>query len=180
MIPTEIRANFDFAFNVPGKASFVPSGLTPKFILAGAASVVKSGVISGDDILFTFAALDTASLATGHYWWQVIAEDSTNRVFILDGTVMVSGAVSGSGAFDGRTIAQKIVDAIDAVIQNKATADQQSYVIQSGTGSRSLVRCSPEELLRLRQYYASIVSSERRASKGESLFKKHQFGFVNA
>lgn len=188
MIPTEIRAHFDVEFSVPDKASEIPDGYTPFFVLGGASSLKIEGAIDGEDIAFALTADETEELATGHYWYQVVAESeesssssasSVSRTFIAQGEIWVIGKITGTGAYDGRSVAKQLVDAIDAVMLNKATLDQQSYVIQSGSGSRSLVRCSVEELMELRKYYAAIVAAENRAANGGSLFKKHKFEFVS-
>lgn len=180
MIPSEIRANFDFSFTVEDKASEVPGGYTPAFVLGGSTSLVKSGSTNGDDIEFSFVADDTENLATGQYWYQVIATNgSGGRKFISEGTVFVRGKIDGSGVYDGRSVAEKIVEAIDATIQGRATKDTQSYVIQSGSGSRSLSKLSLAELTEARKYYAAIVAAEKRAVNNDPLFKRHKFGFVN-
>jgi hypothetical protein len=189
MIPTEIRAHFNTEFTVPDEAAEVPDGYTPKFILGGASSLTIEGSISGDDIAFSLTAEETENLATGQYWYQVIAEsvpessssssaEPVDRRFIAEGTVWVVGKITGSGVHDGRSVAEKIVAAIDATIEGKATADQQSYMIQSGQSSRQLSRMSLEDLMIARKYYATIVAAEKRKAGGSPLFKKHKFEFV--
>ena len=157
-------------------ASEVPSGYTPKFVLGGSSSLSDTGAVNGDDIDFALTAAQTASFATGQYAYQVIAENgSGGRKFISDGTVWIRKAMATSGVQDFRSTAEIIVEAIDAVMANKATADQQSYVIQTQLGSRSLNRMSMDDLLKARQYYRGIVLAEKRAREGSSLFKQHTF-----
>jgi hypothetical protein len=178
LIPTELRANFDVSFSVIGGAD-VPAGYTPKFVLGGATSLIKSGAVSDNDITFALTASETTNLTTGQYWYQVVAEDGLGaRVFITEGTIYVIGKITGAGTFDGRSVAEKILEAIDATILGKATADQQSYVIQSGSGSRSLSRIPVTELRELRKDYAAIVAAEKRSSNDTPLFRRHTFAFV--
>lgn len=179
-IPAEIRANFDLTIVVEGTAASVPSGYTPKFVLGGAASLIKGGTVAADNIEFVFAPADTENLATGQYWYQVTAEDGAGgRVFIAEGTVWVVGKITGTGVYDGRSVAEKILEAIDAVMLGKATKDVQSYVVQSGSGSRSLSKMSIAELQEARQYYASIVAAEKRKDGEQPVFKRHKFTFVD-
>jgi hypothetical protein len=179
VIPTELRANFDTTFTCDGGAD-VPTGYTPKFVLGGASSLIVSGTVDSNDIEFTISASSTASFTTGQYWYQVVAENgSGGRVFIAEGILFVQGAISGTGAYDGRTVAEKILEAIDNTILGKATKDQQSYVIQSGSGSRSLSRMSIMELKDVRKDYAAIVAQERREKNQSPLFKRHTFTFVS-
>lgn len=186
MIPAEIQANFNFTITVPDVADLVPVGYTPKFVIGGAASLVKSGTIGSigdddaDDLIFDFVATDTTSFPTGQYWYQVISEDGLGgRVFISEGILFVTTKITGSGVYDGRSTAEKILEAIDNTILGKATNDQQSYVIQSGTGSRSLSRLSMTEIREARQYYATIVAAEKRNKRGQPLYKRHTFGFIS-
>lgn len=178
MIPTELRSNFNITFEIEDTASLVPTGFTPKFILGGSTSFTKSGTVDGDNIKFELLPTDTATLATGQYWYQVVAEDGSSRVFIKDGTVWVIGQITGAGTYDGRSVAEKILEAIDAAMLGKATRDQQSYIIQSGSGSRSLVRLNIAELKQVRSYYAGLVAAEKRLASDQAAFKRHKFTFV--
>jgi hypothetical protein len=179
LVPSEIRANFDFSIIVEDKAESVPAGYTPKFVLGGAASLIKAGTAGAEDITFSFVAADTAAYTTGQYWWQIIATKVTGeRVFIDEGTTLVKAAISGTGAYDGRSAAEIILEAIDATMLGKANKDQASYTIQSGNGSRSLSRLNLAELTEARKYYASIVAAEKRTAEGISVFKRHKFEFV--
>jgi len=179
MVPSDIRANFDLTFTVEDVADSVPTGYTPKFVLGGAASFIKSGTVDGNNIEFTLDAADTENLATGQYWYQIVAEGgSGGRTYITDGTVWVIGKITGAGVYDGRSVAEKILEAIDATMLGKASRDQQSYVIQSGSGSRSLSRLNLVELKQVRDYYAAIVAAEKRSANEQPLFKRHKFTFV--
>lgn len=157
----------------------MPTGYTPQFVLAGASSILVEGSVGVNDLTFPFTASSTAALPTGQYWYQIIATQDVGdgRVFISEGSIFINGAISGSGAYDGRSAAEKIVAAIDATMINKATSDQQSYVIQSGSGSRSLSRLNMDELIAARKVYATIVATENRSASGAGLFKRHTFEF---
>lgn len=179
MVPTEIRANFNLDFKIEDEASSVPDGYTPKFVLGGASSLTKDGTVSDNDIAFSLDPTDTENLTTGQYWYQVAAENgSGGRVFIAEGTVWIIGKLTGSGVYDGRSVAEKILEAIDNAMLGKATKDQQSYVIQSGSGSRSLSRLNLAELTAARKLYAEIVAAEKRAANDQPVFKRHKFAFV--
>lgn len=180
MFPSELRANFDTTITLEGYADQVLTGYTPKLILGGAASLSVSGTVVGSDIVFALTAANTAAFVTGQYWYQVIGDQDVGdgRAFILDGSVRVRGTITGSGTYDGRSVAQQILSAIDATILNKATADQQGYMIQSGSGSRSLNRIPLPELKEIRAVYASIVAGEIRSENESPLFKRHPFTFV--
>ena len=61
---------------------------------------------------------------------------------------------------DLRSQAKKNLDAIDAVLAGKVTADVQSYKING----RELVKMGVPSLLTLRGYYAAIYKRERIAA----------------
>lgn len=170
---TELRANFDYDIRVTDIADQVGGGYTAKLVVGGAASLTVNGTIDGEDVIFPLAATATANLATGQYWYQIVSESGALRNFIADGLLWVIGKITGSGVYDGRSVARRVVDAIDAVMAGKATADQQSYVIQSQLGSRSLSRLSMEDLLKARTTYARLAAAEDRAFNDRSIFKKH-------
>lgn len=180
MFPSEIRANFDQTITLEGYADQVATGYAPKLILGGAASLIATGTVVGDNIVFALTAAQTAAFVTGQYWYQVVGDQvvGDGRTFILDGSVRIRGTITGSGTYDGRSVAQQILSAIDATILNKATADQQGYMIQSGSGSRSLNRIPLPELKEIRAVYASIVAGEIRDTTESPLFKRHPFTFV--
>ena len=62
---------------------------------------------------------------------------------------------------DPRTHARKVLDALEALIEGKASKDQQSYSI----AGRSISRLSPGELLEWRDRYRVEVAAEARAEK---------------
>lgn len=181
MVPSEIKAGFDFVIEIKDGGQYVPDGYTPKFVIGGAGSLVKIGEVVDGHLKFEFSASDTQVFTTGRYWYQVVAEnDADGRTFIQDGSVLINGYISGTGTYDGRSAAEKIVEAIDLTILGRATTDQQSYMIQSGAGSRSLSRIPVEELRLLRKEYAAIVAAEKRQKSSAPLFKRHTFEFVDA
>lgn len=178
MFPSEIRANFDLTITLEGYADQVASGYAPSLILGGASSLTVVGSVVGNDIVFTIPATSTAAFTTGQYWYQIVSINSAARTFIAEGSVLVQGTITGTGTFDGRSVAQKILAAIDATILKKATADQQSYVIQSGSGSRSLSRIPLPELKEIRAVYAAIVAGEIKSKNESPFFKRHPFTFI--
>lgn len=121
-------------------------------------------------------------LVVGKYFYQAYVtnlSDSTDKRLVDNGTVEILIDLSDTGitTYDGRSVAEIMVEAIDAVMTKKATRDQASYTI----GQRTLVRIPPDQLLQWRKYYAAIVSNEaiqRRVAAGESPFETIAVEFV--
>lgn len=126
---------------------------------------------------------DDDPLVVGTFYWQIKVTniaDTDIKKFIDSGSIQVLADLSSTDleTFDGRTKAQIMVEAIDAMLAKKATRDQQSFTI----GQRTLQRMTPEQLLKWRTYYADIVSAERtqqRIANGGSPFETIYTEFVS-
>jgi hypothetical protein len=135
---------------------------------------------SGDDHAVTVAAATTAAYGAGDYSWIAWVEGGSSEKYSVDaGTLSVladyrSGAVGV--ALDDRSHARKVLAAIEAVIERRATKDQEEYSLEG----RSLKRTPVAELLKLRQRYRAEVDAEDAAAKlaaGQLPGRKIQFRF---
>lgn len=131
----------------------------------------------GEEFSITVPAATTAEMAAGTYYWQAVATKDGEKFVAGEGeakAVASLAAVDATAAVDGRSQAKKILDAIDAMIEGKATRDQQEYTIDTGAGARSLRRIPIPDLIDLRKTYARIVAGERRRTRvrgGGTLFR---------
>lgn len=114
---------------------------------------------SGSDYLVEVASTTTGGYTAGRYLWTayIIRTSDTERVVVGTGTFDVL-ADRDTVATDPRSHARKVLDAIEAVIENRATVDQQEYSI----AGRSLKRMTIDELLKFRKTYRAEVDSEER------------------
>lgn len=136
-------------------------GWALKFVAVG-----KNGAITinaaaddenADDFKFTATAAQTGAYVAGDYQWQIVATKTTTRYTIATGICTVTDNIAGrSAAYDNRSHAKKVLDAIEAVIEGRATADQQSYTI----AGRSLTRTPLQDLMRLRAMYKAEYDAE--------------------
>lgn len=103
----------------------------------------------------------TAAWASGQYWWTLRATDGVTVEDVDSGSVEISPNLAAAGsAFDGRSHARRVLDAIEAVIEGRAARDQQSYTI----AGRTLQRTPIADLLMLRtRYRAEVAAEEARA-----------------
>ena len=120
---------------------------------------------SGDDHRCGAAASATAAWAAGEYSWACWVEKGAERYsgtsYLWRGECTILPNPATTAAFDGRGHARKVLDAIEAVLENRATLDQEEYSI----AGRSLKRTPTERLLRLRQVYRQEVASEDAAAR---------------
>ena len=99
---------------------------TMHYVLRGASVLDLTSTPSGSDHAFTATAAQTANLAPGRYSWQSFVSNGTaERYTIATGTLTVRAnlAVQTAG-FDGRSHAQKVLDAIEATMEGRATKSQ--------------------------------------------------------
>lgn len=140
-------------------------GYTLKYNLTlhgGATPVVLTATYSGTTYTVTSTATATADVTAGDYSFTVtMTQDSTgNRVELTHGTVTVAANPADS-TVDPREHARKVLASIEAVIEKRATKDQESYAIDN----RSLSRTPVAELLALRSQYQNEVERLDNAEK---------------
>lgn len=138
-------------------------------------ALVKDGKIieltasaDGDDHLIEEVPTDTAKHDPGIYHYQAYVTKSSERYQVGTGTIEVLPDFAESAGYDNRSHAKKTLDAIEAVIEGKATRDQLAHSI----GGRSLSRYSWTELIEARdRYRAEYYAEERKAGRKSSKVK---------
>tara|TARA_Y100001973_G_C5197026_1_gene334959 strand:- start:1623 stop:2213 length:591 start_codon:yes stop_codon:yes gene_type:complete len=110
-----------------------------------------------DSYLVEIASSTTASLADGDFIWYAFITRSSDaqRVSVDEGRTTIVKNFANTNA-DLRSHAKKVLDAIEAVIENRATVDQSSFSI----AGRSLSRMSIDELLNLKNTYKAEYLKE--------------------
>lgn len=165
--PEELSAGDRWAWKRTDLTSY-GSGYTLTYELtlyAGAAPITLTATLSGSEYLIEVGQSTTAGYTSGDYQWvALITRDSdSERVEISRGVMKVNPDPATSAA-DPRTTARKTLDAIEAVIEGRASKDQESYSI----AGRSLTRMSVEDLLSLRDSYRVEVRREEQADRLKS------------
>jgi hypothetical protein len=137
-------------------------GWTLRFSLVNGASKVEFSASSeGDDYAVSLSASVTSAWHPGRYRFQAYVSRAEDRHTVGTGTVDILPDFSSAATFDGRTHAERVLEAIEAVIEKRASRDQESYTIKG----RSLSRTPLPDLLVLRDKYKSEVREEKRAEK---------------
>lgn len=136
-------------------------GWALKYVAVGRLGIITINATAddenADDFKFTAAAATTAAYVADDYQWQVVATLSTTRYTIATGIVTVTDNIAGRTAlYDNRSHAKKVLDAIEAILEGRASQDQQSYTI----GGRSLSRTPLQDLMRLRSMYKAEYEAE--------------------
>jgi len=123
---------------------------------------------SGTDYQVTVAAATTAGYKAGRYGWTAVVTSGSERHTVGTGEleVLPDPASSGAGQ-DPRSHARKVLEAIEAVLESRASAPQRELVAYT-IGSRSQKfdeNESKADLVALRSKYQWFVANEEAQQK---------------
>lgn len=125
------------------------------------ASATIVATADGGNFSVTVAKATTAAIAAGKYFWAAFVNDTTERYKVDSGTIEVLPDLTASAATDRRTHARKVLEAIEAVLESRATVDQAGYTI----AGRRLDRTPIADLLALRAAYRAECDAEEQAER---------------
>ena len=121
------------------------------------------GTAYGTGWEFTIAAATSAGFDAGNWYWQALATYATEKVTLGAGQLEVLAALSYAGtpaALDGRSQAQKDLDAVQAAIRAIVSG---GVVKQYTIGNRSLSKYDLKDLLELESKLKADVKREQMA-----------------
>ena len=170
-IPSEIRAGdtiqwrdvegVDNLGNAISSASWTLTYYLRTNTASEGATVV--GTAYGTGWEFTIAAGTSSGFDAGQWYWQALATSGTSKVTLGSGQLTVLATLSYAatpGAFDGRTQAQKDLDAVQAAIRAiVAGGVAKEYTI----GNRNLKKYDMADLLQLEAKLKAEVKREQMA-----------------
>jgi hypothetical protein len=164
--PTELVAGDRIAWKRTDLGlDYPPASYSLKYSarLDGAASEIEiNAVTSGSDFLVEIPKATTAVYTPGRYSWQayITRTSDSERVTVDSGTFEVKPN-RDSATTDPRSHARKVLAAIEAVIENRASVDQMSVTLDG----RSLDLTPISDLLVLRDRYREEARSEIAAER---------------
>ncbi len=115
----------------------------------------------GEAYTVTVGAATSSGYSPGEYQYAAYVTKSGERFTVDTGRIKILKDFEDAGNYDGRDHAEVVLDAIEAVLETRATKDQESYSI----AGRSLSRTPIEDLLALRDRYKAEVVANRRADQ---------------
>jgi hypothetical protein len=164
-LPTEIAAGVTLEIPITLTA-YPASGWGMTLVLRGPQAIDLAGTADGDTHVLAADAATTAAWNAGAYWFSLRVTDGTDVVEVDAGELRITPDLASEAAgYDGRSHAQRVLTAIEAVIEGRATRDQERYRINN----RELQRTPISDLIRLRDRYREEARRERAAAKGQSL-----------
>lgn len=116
----------------------------------------------------TYTVSDNKRGGSGYYWVARVEHQSDGRIFTVDhGRLDISLELSAQtvGGYDPRIWAEKALDNLTAVIENRATIDQLSFTI----AGRTLQKMDPQQIHAWRNWFAIEVASDSGQGTRKSL-----------
>lgn len=165
-IPTRLVAGDLWTWRADGFAAAYPSAafslsytLAPKI---GGTATQAPATADPDGWVVSVVPSVTAALAAGTYAWTLFATRTSDgaRQTVCAGVLEV--APDPAQAADTRSTAQKLLDAVNAVLEGRITKDVESYTIEG----RSLTRVPLEVLRGTRARLMREVQAEQAAARG--------------
>lgn len=169
--PEKITAGDLVAWKREASGLSIPTGEVPKASAGWALTyaLVKSGTriqitasASGDDHLVTLAATTTAGYTVGVYQWQAYVTKTTERYLVDSGTIeILANFAAATSGYDGRSHARKVLDALKAKIESRATKDQEQMLV----GGQVVGQMPIHRLLEFYDRFKAEVASEEAAER---------------
>jgi hypothetical protein len=112
---------------------------------------------------FTIPSATSTNFDAGTWYWQALATYSTSKITLGSGTTTVEASLAYAGspaAYDGRTQAQKDLEAVQAAIRTLLSGGS---VKEYRIGQRNIKRYDLSELLQLEAKLKADVKREQAA-----------------
>ena len=134
--------------------------ITPR-VSGTAYSFDASEAEDGERYLIEVPAATTAEWVAGTYTWTAYVSKAGERHVVDGGELIIRPDPAEATSLDRRSHARKVLDAIEALLEDRATSDQKRIVIRD----RELERFPVADLVKLRQAYRLEVISEDNAAR---------------
>lgn len=163
LFPPRLTAGLTFRHTVVQAAYPAPDWVLSA-VLRGPGAYTLRADGEGAAHRFHAAANVTAAWLHGTYAYSVRASRGADIVELSSGTIEIAPDLAQVAAgHDARSHVERVLAAIEAVIEKRATIDQERYRINN----RELWRTPVGELLRLRDRYKADLARMKAARRGE-------------
>lgn len=150
--------------NPAGDACLASAGWELTYALVNSGGKIDiTAVAATDDFLITLAAAATALYSAGIYSWQAYVTKTTERYLVDSGTIEISPNFAGKSAagYDDRSHVKRVLDALEATLEQRASRDQSATVI----GGEVVGKMPIQRLLEFRDKYKNYYEQEKRAER---------------
>ena len=138
-------------------------GWTLKYSFRGTAGQIDiTSSASGAEHLIELSAATTAAYDDGMYEVQAYVEKASDRHTVWTSRIEILPDLTAAGSsHDQRSHVKKVLDKVEAVLENRATKE----ILESSIEGVTIKRIPHEELIMLRQKYLQWYQSEQAAEK---------------
>ena len=166
--PSALRAGDTWQWRREDLAGTYPASTwTLKYYFRNASAYFDiTATADGDLFAVSVAKATTANYTVGDFDWIAVAESATERFEVDAGRLEVLRNYATAAAYDGRTFARTLLDAVESALAAKATASQLALV-QAALADRSL-QYDTAALMKLRSQLLSEVRREDAVRNGGS------------
>lgn len=163
--PSSARAGDTWQWRRENLGDYPASAWTLKYYFRNASAHFDvTATADGDVYAVSVAKATTASLTVGAYDWTAVVESATERYEVGSGQLEVKYDFSAAANYDGRSFARSMLDAVEAALTAKATA-QQLDIVQAALADRSM-QYDTAALLKLRSQLRMEVRREDNLQNG--------------
>jgi len=164
IVPSEIKAGLSFDLTVDACRYPAPEW-DVLLLLRGPGTINLVSIDAGTQHRLVATAAVAAAWPPGEYAYSLRATNGADVVELEAGAVPIRADLAAAvPGVDQRVHARKVLAAIEAVIEGRATLDQERYRI----GERELHRTPIADLLKLRSHYRAELARETAAAQGYS------------
>lgn len=138
-------------------------GWALSYALVNAAGLIAITSTADDDShLVEVPAATTAAWTAGDYTWQAYVTSGSDRHAVGQGSITIRpNFAAASSGLDARSHPRKVLDALQATMEGKASSDQLAMSIRG----RSISRMGAAELIKWLDFYEKQVAREEQAER---------------
>lgn len=164
LLPLNITAGLNFELRVE-LADYLAPAWSVQLLLRGPKAITLTSTADGEAHVLSANAATTTAWTPGEYVYSLRATNGTDVVEVEAGSATVKPDITGmADGTDVRGHIRKVLESIEAVIERRATRDQERYTINN----RELWRTPIADLLKLRSQYREELRRANAAARGES------------
>lgn len=151
--------SFSAALTVPGKSA---PDWSVTAVLRGVAAINLTADPDGSRYKFAIPASVTAAWVPGAYQYSIRVSDGNDVFEVERGEITIAADMAAVQSLDTSDHLRRVLAAIEAVIEKRASQDQKRYVIDN----RELERTPLPDLLMLRDRYRAELRKVRAIRRG--------------
>ena len=127
--PAELRAGDTWAWRRSDLSNYPAPTWSLSYLFRNAANNFDiAAAADGADHLVSVAPAASAAFPAGSYHWYAFVTDGVDKHQVDAGALEVLPDISAAAAYDGRSWAKRVLDAVEAALENRATADQLDLI----------------------------------------------------